>query len=108
VRQLYRALDFSQVGLRREDLAFLKEWIPPVWLTASPDKSTLRGYKEHLSTFYGSSLQAWKKMDADGSNRLSWQEFLRAAISSKFPAYEELPVIWRTLDLHFRGYIARC
>lgn len=99
-------IDYHGCGfVRFEDLDWLDNWTPPVWLSAKPDSRALRELKNMLIERYHSMIQAWRRcLDFDGSNKVSWSEFVQAAERLRFRG--NVAGAWRALDIDLSGWIS--
>eukprot|EP00397_Hematodinium_sp_SG-2012_P002686 GEMP01002694.1.p1 GENE.GEMP01002694.1~~GEMP01002694.1.p1 ORF type:complete len:867 (+),score=165.73 GEMP01002694.1:288-2888(+) len=106
LRKLFRALDLQGCGIvRREDVMFIRQWVPPPWMTVDPDHEARANFTEHLKTRHGNLISAWKSIDTDETNIVSWQKFFQGALHSKYGNIRRLPSIWRSFDANLCGYI---
>ena len=59
--------------------------------------------KDALNEKYGSSGEAWRAVDLDGSNQLTWNEFCNMCRMVKFRG--NVPGAWRHFDSDYSGFI---
>lgn len=106
IRLMSQGLDPDHCGLiGPEDFQWLDGWNPPPWLSATPNHVALDTVKDLLVEHFGHVLTAWRQaLDTDGSNRLSWEEFLEACKRMKFKG--DCPGAWRALDDDLSGWIS--
>jgi len=103
--EIWSALDYFNAGfLSQEDLAWLDSWKPPLWLTSYPSEEEWNAVKDLFLARWGSPLNAWKQLDRDGQNELSWAEFLEGCKKVKFKG--DMGAAWRFIDDNASGCIS--
>lgn len=119
--RLFDLLDKLGLGmLTIQNLSFLDRWRMPIYLYYQPDASRWKAVRDKLMEMHRHPLKAWRKLDKDGSMRLSFDEFrdIVADIvarkmdsspsneNSAFPRSEsEVAAAWRAIDKECVGYI---
>merc|ERR1712166_811723 len=105
-RFLCKCLDLGGGGfVCGSDLEWPDKWKPSAWLTAVPDEAAWLHLRGVLLEEFGHILKAWRfELDADNSNRLSWQEFCDACKRLKFAG--NMGGAWRWLDKELVGWIS--
>lgn len=118
--RLFDLLDRPGLGmLTIQNLSFLETWRMPTYLYHQPDPTRWKAVKDKLMEVHRNALKAWRKLDKDGSMRLSYEEFrdIAADLASKmasspsngslaFPRTEsEVAAAWRAIDKECVGYI---
>jgi hypothetical protein len=102
-----QALDSKGCNLvSEEDMGWLDMWSPPVWLCASPDPNALAALKKVMveDCAHGKALRAWRTMDVDDTNSVSWSEFRNECARLHFPG--NIAGAWRQLDEDITGCIS--
>jgi len=104
-KSLFCGLDLDcKKFLVEENLCFLDRWKPPAFLTAVPSRQAADEFKACLLKAYKNRyLVAWRRMDVDGSNSCSWNEF--TACCKKLGFNGDVAGAWRALDEDMSGYI---
>lgn len=118
--RLFDLLDRLGLGmLTIQNLSFLETWRMPTYLYHQPDASRWKAMRDKLMEVHRHPLKAWRKLDKDGSMRLSYEEFREIAsdmarkmesspsnANSGFPRLEsEVAAAWRAIDKECVGYI---
>eukprot|EP00930_Biecheleria_cincta_P050523 TRINITY_DN3569_c0_g1_i7.p1 TRINITY_DN3569_c0_g1~~TRINITY_DN3569_c0_g1_i7.p1 ORF type:complete len:348 (+),score=64.90 TRINITY_DN3569_c0_g1_i7:97-1044(+) len=118
--RLFDLLDRSGLGmLTIQNLSFLETWRMPTYLYHQPEPARWKAVQDKLMEVNRNALKAWRKLDKDGSMRLSYEEFrdIAANMASKvasspsngsgaFPRTEaEVAAAWRAIDKECVGYI---
>jgi len=123
--KLFDLLDRTGLGmLTHGDVAFLDIWRMPVYIYEKPDFKLWKAVKDKLLEVHQHPLKTWRKLDRDGSMRMSWEEFrdtcgeLAWMVSKKdgapspikgigLPKTEgEAAAAWRAIDQECSGWIA--
>jgi Ca2+-binding EF-hand superfamily protein len=101
---LCSALDLNGCGMVSHfDLEWLDGWDPPVWLSARPDLHEWKCAKAKMLQFYTLPLRAWRRLDADDSNLVSWSEFQDVCDAVKFDGNRG--GAWRAVNKNNSGTI---
>mmetsp|Transcript_24436 Transcript_24436/g.56635 ORF Transcript_24436/g.56635 Transcript_24436/m.56635 type:complete len:755 (-) Transcript_24436:35-2299(-) len=118
-KSLFQYLDRQGLGvLTVHSLAFLDRWQLPPYMYYQPDFTASRVIKDKLLELHQHPLIAWRKMDKDGSMRISYDEFRSywvdlltnnkaiAAQAGNLPRSEgDVAAAWRSMDKECSGYI---
>jgi Ca2+-binding EF-hand superfamily protein len=100
-----QAFDVTGANLiSAEDLRWFDKWSPPVWLSAAPDPRTLASIRSLFLSEHGKPLRAWRSMDADDTNQVSWTEFRNECARLHFNG--NIAGAWRALDQEPCGNIS--
>jgi len=103
--ELWSGLDFFNAGIvSQADLKWLDSWEPPLWLNAEPSEEAWEDVKSALLRRYGLPLKAWRHMDADGQNEVSWSEFLASCRKIRWKG--DTGAAWRHIDDDASGFIS--
>ncbi|CAJ1372368.1 unnamed protein product [Effrenium voratum] len=94
--EMLSALDFFNAGFISEE--------PPLFLTAQPSEEEWASFKSALLERYGSPLNAWRQLDLDGQNEVSWMEFVAGCRRMRFKG--DTGAAWRYIDNDASGYIS--
>lgn len=101
---LTAALDLNGCGIMsRSDLDWLEKWDPPAWLCMQPDQRAWQKIRALLLKMYGRPLRAWRAIDLDDTNMISWQEFVDVCDQVGFNGNRG--GAWRHLDEDISGTI---
>lgn len=117
--KLFDYLDRQGLGvLTVHSLTFLDRWSLPPYMYYQPDTKGMRTVKEKLIDMHMHPLIAWRKIDKDGSMRISYDEFrfylydmlsankAMCVATSSFPKTEpDIAAVWRAMDKECTGYI---
>ncbi|CAK9057862.1 unnamed protein product [Durusdinium trenchii] len=103
--EMLSALDYFNVGFISEaDLYWLDTWEPPLFLTAQASEEAWNEIREILLEIYGTPLNAWRHLDIDGQNEVSWAEFVSGCRRVRFRG--DTGGAWRFIDSDASGYIS--
>jgi hypothetical protein len=99
LKYLFDCLDYSGIGtLNRSDFEFVQNWQPPPWFVVPPDKAGLSEFRKAVLSKHGNFVRGWRKaLDLNGTNRVSWSQFVRNCNAMGF--IRNLPGIFSALDL---------
>ncbi|CAJ1361746.1 unnamed protein product [Effrenium voratum] len=117
--KLFDYLDRQGLGiLTVHSLTFLDRWMLPPYMYYQPDVRGVRVVKEKLLDLHQHALIAWRKIDKDGSMRISYDEFrgyifdmlsgnkAQVQTTANFPRSDaEIAAVWRAMDKDCTGYI---
>mmetsp|Transcript_36204 Transcript_36204/g.83470 ORF Transcript_36204/g.83470 Transcript_36204/m.83470 type:complete len:717 (-) Transcript_36204:28-2178(-) len=103
--EMLSALDFFNAGfVSQGDLYWLDTWEPPLFLISEPSEEAWNDFKNILLEKYGSPLHAWRQLDLDGQNEVSWTEFVAGCRNVRFKG--DVGAAWRFIDDDASGYIS--
>ncbi|CAE7306537.1 hypothetical protein AK812_SmicGene26509 [Symbiodinium microadriaticum] len=103
--EMLSALDFFNAGfVSQADLYWLDTWEPPLFLISEPSEEAWNEVKHILLDRYGSPLHAWRELDLDGQNEVSWTEFVAGCRRVRFKG--DVGAAWRFIDNDASGYIS--
>jgi len=103
--ELWSGLDFFNAGIVcQADLKWLDSWEPPLWLNAEPSQEAWEDVKKALLNKYGLPLKAWRHLDTDGQNEVSWTEFLAGCRKIRWKG--DAGAAWRFIDNDASGFIS--
>jgi len=103
--EMLSALDYYNAGFISEaDLYWLDTWEPPSFLTAEASEEAWNAVRNILLERYGTPLNAWRHLDADGQNEVSWAEFVAGCRRIRFKG--DTGAAWRFIDNDASGYIS--
>eukprot|EP00746_Dinoflagellata_sp_MGD_P000358 gnl/MRDRNA2_/MRDRNA2_100645_c0_seq1.p1 gnl/MRDRNA2_/MRDRNA2_100645_c0~~gnl/MRDRNA2_/MRDRNA2_100645_c0_seq1.p1 ORF type:complete len:699 (+),score=124.53 gnl/MRDRNA2_/MRDRNA2_100645_c0_seq1:102-2198(+) len=102
---LFHALDRDgKKFIVEENMLFLDRWRVPPHLICKPNDRAAIAFGQALLRLYPNFVKAWRHcLDRDGSNKVSWQEFVEAAEKMKFVG--DIAGAWRHMDSDFSGFI---
>jgi len=102
--KLCSGLDLAGCGIvSKGDFEWLDKWEAPEWLCMEPDQDAWCELAALLLEVHGQPLKAWRAMDEDDSNIVSWSEFKAGAAAVGFKG--NVPGAWRVLDDNVSGTI---
>lgn len=103
---LFHALDRDgKKFIVEENMVFLDKWHAPPHLICKPNDRAAIAFGAALLRVYPNFVKAWRHLlDRDGSNRVSWQEFVEAADKIQFVG--DIAGAWRYMDADFSGFIS--
>jgi len=95
---LLQSMDYHGCGfLELKDFQWLDLWEPPEFLCSAPDHLAWAQLKGLIMKRYKHPLKAWRNLlDVDGSNSVSWVEFVDACDRMNF--HGNIGGAWRALD----------
>lgn len=103
-QKLCSGLDMAGCGIvTNKDFEWLDKWDPPEWLCIEPDPEAWCELAALLLEVHGHPLRAWRAIDEDNSNIVSWSEFKNAAAHVGFKG--NVAGAWRVLDDNVSGTI---
>jgi len=99
------SLDLYGCGLiMKSDLEWLDQWQAPDWLAAEADHDAWHQLKDLLAEKYRHPLRAWRSLDKDSSNKISWSEFVEVCDGLDFTG--NIGGAWRAVDSNLNGFIS--
>lgn len=103
--EMLSALDYYNAGFISEaDLYWLDTWEPPLFLTADASEEAWNEIRDSLLERFGTPLNAWRHLDVDGQNEVSWAEFVAGCRRIRYKG--DTGGAWRFIDGDASGYIS--
>jgi len=105
VHHVFRLLDWEQSGsISYKEVKFLEDWVPPDWLSAAINPQAAEEFKQLLLEKCDHFVKAWRLViDVDGSGKVNFVEFKRAADTLRFPG--DINGAFLAFDVHGQGEI---
>lgn len=85
-------------------MKWLDAWRPPEWLCVKADPDALAELQDVMLARHGNLLRAWRHMDADDTNSVSWAEFVKEC--GKLGFKRNIGGAWRALDRDVSGNVS--